>query len=230
MTKRQERRAPPMGDSEDDLLDAILKKHGAILSHHRMMAASEPEVLRAYDSLYTKLTLDPRVLSATDRQLLWISLTAATQERYGAFHIKIGEKIGLSEEAVADAITIAAAVEVYSILDEFAAVQWADVERPILIQNRYLAIFEQSRGNMKPPTSELCAAVCHAARNRLAAMVLHIDRFFRAGGKRGELEEALSYLLFHCGAPFFVHAVDAWADAAKEGDLPAPYPPDREAK
>ena len=45
------------------LLAAVREKRGYLLPHHGLMAASMPELLTAYDDLYTAMTLTPRQLS-----------------------------------------------------------------------------------------------------------------------------------------------------------------------
>ncbi|MEM7445708.1 MAG: carboxymuconolactone decarboxylase family protein [Pseudomonadota bacterium] len=203
-----------------------MEKHGVVLSHHRLLAASDLDLLRSYEDFYSKLTLELRVLSLKDREIVWAGLTAATREVYGAVHIKRGEAAGLSQQEIANAVAIAAAVEAYPVLDGFAAVEWSKIEDPDLVEQRYLDIVKKARGELNERISELCALVCQAAHNRLTAMTFHIGRFFQAGGSRDELAEALSFLLFHCGGPALIHAVDVWAEAARERGYPPPYPLD----
>jgi len=38
--------------------------------------------------VYTKLTLDPRVLSAAERETVWVALLVAAREEHGTIHLR----------------------------------------------------------------------------------------------------------------------------------------------
>jgi hypothetical protein len=67
-----------MRDDGAKLLEAMLAKRGYLLSYHRMLGASDPQLLANYDALYTRLTLDQRVLTPVERETAWVALIATT--------------------------------------------------------------------------------------------------------------------------------------------------------
>ena len=50
-------------------LKKLREKRGYLLPHHGLLAISSPNLLEAYDSTYTALTLDQRVLSEWEKWL-----------------------------------------------------------------------------------------------------------------------------------------------------------------
>lgn len=212
-----------MTGTETEALKRVEKKRGYRLSYHRMLDAADPDLLRAYDAFYTKLTLDPRVLTAAERETVWVSLLVAAREAHGTIHLRRAEAAGLGHAAIADAVAIAGAVEAFSAMVGFAGTHWSDWTPRNALEDRYLAQVDQARGSIEPGLAELCAATCHAARRSHEGMILHIARFFRAGGKRDALTEALSYMLLPCGGPTLIDAVEAWARAAEADGFAGPY-------
>ena len=212
-----------MTSSETEALKTVEKKRGYRLSYHRMLDASDPDLLRAYDAFYTKLTLDPRVLSAAERETVWVSLLVAAREEHGTIHLRRAEAAGLAHATLSEAVAIAGAVESYEAMTGFAGAHWADWTPPDDLDQRYFALVDTARGSIDPVLTDLCAAVCHAARRSHRGMALHIERFLAAGGARDALTEGLSYLLLPCGGPTLIDAVEAWAASADERGFAGPY-------
>ena len=48
------------------VLAAVRKKRGYLLSYHRLLYDIDPELLRAYDSFYTRFTLSDKALSPVE--------------------------------------------------------------------------------------------------------------------------------------------------------------------
>jgi alkylhydroperoxidase/carboxymuconolactone decarboxylase family protein YurZ len=207
-----------------DLLKTAHARRGYALSYHRMFAAHAPDLLAAYDAYYRELTLRPRTLSPGAKETVWIALQAATREHHGMIHLRRAEQAGLSREAIADALALAAAAEAWPVLqfgDDYWR-EWTPIEAAV---PRYLRIFEAARGGVDAAVAEITAVVCHAARRTHAAERLHIGRAFRAGATAPMLAEALGFLLLPAGGPCLIDAVQAWATAheADPATVPSPY-------
>ena len=84
----------------------MLAKRGYLLSYHRMLGASDPQLLANYDALYTRLTLDQRVLTPVERETVWVALIAATREKYAVFHFDRAVAAGMDNAAIGDAVTV----------------------------------------------------------------------------------------------------------------------------
>ena len=204
-------------------LQKVREKRGYVLSYHRMLHDLDPELLAAYEAFYTRLTLASRVLNPVEKETVWIALIAATRARpSGIIHMKRAVKAGMSRDAIADAMALAAACES---LDAFsfsrdAFSDWADEARLV---KRYLRAFDAARGRTRPVLAEIAAVTAHAGRRCAAGMRIHLVRAFKRGAKREQLAEALSFALLHCGGPTMLAALDCWISTAKSARIPAPF-------
>ena len=206
---------------KEDILAEVEKKRGYLLPYHRMLANDDPELLAAYDKLYEKLTLERRVLTPREREYVWAGLLATAREEHGHIHMSRAVKAGLTLKEIGDAIALAGAAEAYAPLD-FAMSSWAEWAPQDAITERYLALTQAARGAVPGPVAEMILTVCHAAKGRHAAQRLHLARAFAAGATKGQMAEAMSYLLLPCGGPVLIDAVATWEEAAKEGICPSP--------
>src|SRR5580765_2150917 len=123
------------------LLDAMLAKRGYLLSYHRMLGASDPQLLANYDALYTRLTLDQRVLTPVERETVWVALIATTREKYASFHFDRAVVAGMDNEAIGDAVAIAAACEAFEAM-HFAQAHFTKWVPESAATQRYLRMFE----------------------------------------------------------------------------------------
>ena len=205
-----------------DILTVVEAKRGYLLPYHRMLANDDPELLGAYDALYERLTLVPRVLTPKERELVWVGLLAAIREDNGHIHMERGVTSGLALDELGDAIALAGAAAAYAPL-AFAINAWAEWAPAEATTARYLALAEAARGTVPRSTAEIILSVCHAAQRRKDAERLHVVRAFEEGVSVGQMAEAMSYLLLPCGGPTLIDAVQTWADAAEGGFCPSPY-------
>ncbi len=211
-----------MRDDGAKLLEAMLAKRGYLLSYHRMLGASDPQLLANYDALYTRLTLDQRVLTPVERETVWVALIATTREKYAFFHFDRAVAAGMGNEAIGDAVAIAAACESFDAMhfSQAAFGKWLPASAAL---ERYLRMFDAARGQLPPATAEIAAVVCHAAHRNADGMRVHLARAFEHGANREQLAEALAYVLLHRGGPTMIDAVNCWEQAAPELKIPGPY-------
>jgi alkylhydroperoxidase/carboxymuconolactone decarboxylase family protein YurZ len=212
-------------DSKDEgakLLEQMFAKRGYLLPYHRMLGASDPQLLATYDALYTRLTLDQRVLTMVEREIVWVALIAATREKYASFHLDRGVQAGMDNEAISDLIALASACEGFSALHfaQNAFSKWVPESRAM---KRYAAIFDAARGGLPEAISEVAAVVCFAACRNPEGMRFHLKRAFDQGARREQIVEGLSYVLLHRGGPTMIDAVGCWEKAAPELKIPGPY-------
>lgn len=204
------------------LLGEMFAKRGYLLPYHRMLGASDPKLLAAYDALYTRLTLDERILSPVEKETVWIALIAATREQLAFFHFDRAAAAGMSNIAISDALAIAAACESFNALffGYSSFNKWVPERLAI---ERYISIFKAVSGSTLSTTAEIAAAVCHAGLRNANGMRIHLQRAFASGASREQMAEALSYVLLHRGGPTMVDAVACWEKAAAELAIPGPY-------
>ena len=209
------------GDGEQ-LLDAMFAKRGYLLSYHRMLAASDPQLLANYDALYTRLTLDQRVLTPVERETVWVALIATTREKYAVFHFDRAVAAGMDNEAIGDAVAIAAACEAFDAM-HFAQAHFTAWVAESAATQRYRRMFEAARGRLPPATAEIAAVVCHAAHRNASGMRVHLAGAFAGSATREQVAEALAYVLLHRGGPTMIDAVNCWKKSAPELKIPGPY-------
>ncbi len=204
------------------LLDDMLAKRGYLLSYHRLLGESDPALLAAYDAMYTRLTLDERVLTPQEREIVWIALIGATREKYATFHLERGIEAGLTHEHICDAIAISGACEAFDALHfgHSAFSKWVDEAQATKC---YLALIDSARGHIPKAIAEVAAVVCHASRRNDAGMRVHLARAFAFGASREQMAEGLSYILLHRGGPAMIDAAKSWEQAAPALGIPGPF-------
>jgi alkylhydroperoxidase/carboxymuconolactone decarboxylase family protein YurZ len=203
-------------------LQAVRRKRGYLLSYHRLLHAIAPELLAAYDAFYTQFTLTGRALTPVQKETVWISLIAATRARVGTIHLRRAVQAGMSKDAIADAVALAAACEAYDAhaFAEQAFPDWLSEQRLV---KRYLRAFDAARGRTRPALAEVAAVVAHASTRNAAGMRIHLVRAFKRGARRAQVAEALSFVLLHCGGPTMVDAMACWLKLVRERRVPAPW-------
>lgn len=209
-------------DAGAKLLEEMFAKRGYLLPYHRMLGASDPPLLAAYDALYTRLTLDQRVLTMVEREIVWVALIATTREKYAYFHFDRATEAGMDHDAIGDSVAVAAACEAFEAMHfaQGAFGKWLPDSRAT---QRYFAMFETARGKLPPAIAEVAAVVCHASRRDPDGMRVHLARAFEFGATREQMAEGLSYVLLHRGGPTMIDAVGCWEKAAPELKIPGPY-------
>jgi alkylhydroperoxidase/carboxymuconolactone decarboxylase family protein YurZ len=209
-------------NSSKAILQQMRKKRGYLLGYHRLLGTLDPELLATYDAFYTRMTLVDRVLTSVEKETIWIALIVATRARIGTLHMRRAVEAGMGKDAIADAVALASACESLDAL-RFSTSSFNDWVQEEKAAKRYLRIFEAARGKVRPYLAEIAAVIAHAGARRPAGMRLHLVRAFKAGAKREQIAEGLSFALLHCGGPTMVEAVGCWEETARRARIPAPY-------
>ena len=192
------------------------------LSYRRMIGATDPEVLDAWNEFYGRLILSDRSLDLVASELLLLSMLTATREAHGRIHIGRARDAGVDEGGIASAMALAGAFDALSTYD-FVADNWSDELDAGPVMDLYLAGVERVRGGIDPKLCEIMGLACHAAKRRRRGLRLHLGRAFAAGATVAEVSQALSYLIMVCSIPTVIDAATEWAAAARDGLCPAPY-------
>ena len=208
-----------------EVLAAVERKRGYLLTYHRMIGSSDPGLLAAYDNFYENLTLSPRAFTPQQRELVWAALQVAADEEHGHIHMRRAIKAGLDEGILTDSIALAGAAEAHRAL-WFGAHHWSEWISVETATDRYLKMCDAARGQVEPALAEIILAICHGARRTYHAMRIHLKRAFEAGATVAQMSEGLSYMLLPCGGPTLIDAVEIWEQEAAAGNCPSPYAPD----
>ncbi len=203
-------------------LEQVGGKRGYLLPYHKMLAAYDGELLSKYDAFYTRLTLTQKTLTDREKEFVWITLLVAVREGHGTLHLRRADAAGLPRREMHVAINLAGIAESRA-ATAFGKNFWKDWAPDDAMDAAYVANIAAARDGVPEPLVELALATAHASKRDAAALQFHIRRFFAAGGAPAALAEALAFLLLPCGGPTLIEAVDAWAEAAGGGKIPAPF-------
>lgn len=201
-------------------LSPIAAKRGYLLPHHGLLAVSSPQLLQAYDQLYTAIALEHKTLSVRDRELVWLAVLIATDEALATHHIpRFLEGGGRMEEfnAVLQLTTSLKGVTAY----RFVRDHWAAHVSTLDLVQSYRDAQERAGGPLSARDVWMCACAVHAALGHfdwlrealLAAYARTVDEL--------DLAEALCIMMFPGSVPHYVEAAKVWMNLIREGQVQA---------
>jgi alkylhydroperoxidase/carboxymuconolactone decarboxylase family protein YurZ len=190
-------------------LAAVRAKRGYLLPHHGLLALTAPALLEAYDAAYAALALEPRLLSAHDREFVWLAILAATDEALATHHVAKFRAAGGSPEAVAAAVGLTALASGASAY-LFAERHWRAHMPEIDPRAAYLAALRGLATGTPLRLVHLAASAVHACRGFWEGLRWQIVAAYQDGVPEAELAEALSLVMFPGSVPRFVEAAAVW--------------------
>lgn len=212
-----------MSETDDQAIAARLRsvraKRGYLLPHHGLLAITSPSMLQAYDTAYTELAIAPRLLSAHDREFVWLAILIATDEALATHHVaKFLAADGTAEEVAAVLRLAAWAMggRAYAFVDAHwrAHLPGLDVD----------AAYAADLLAMAPARlAIMAAAAVHACRGDRPLLARAIVLAYAHSVPEAELAEALSLVMFPGSVPRFVEAAGVWLDLIRAGRV-APSP------
>ena len=217
---------PPATRREvEERLKSLRAARGYLLPHHGLLAVATPDLLDAYDATYSTLTLERNHLGEQTKEFVWLTILGATRVSIGTHHIRRWRDSGGSDAKFEAALKLAAYAQGVSVFP-FIQKHWsAHLPGRDTVQI-YRDGINGVVGDMGIPTSwlELALASTHACLQQWWAFEIHVAGAYSAGASEGELAEALTFAMFHGGAPCFVNACDKWRRLILAGDVPATEP------
>lgn len=202
-----------------ELLAAIRAERGYTLSFHELLARADPDYLVAYRAFYRATTLDQRVLTAHDRELVWVAILSCAVADVGTIHVERALAAGVDVEECHDAITLTALAHTWPTY-AFAAGGWSRFLHTDPL-GRYLALVERNRGRLEPGPAHLALLAAHAVLRQEEPFVAHLRLALAAGQAEAAVAEALTYLCNPVGSNALQWATDTWFEAVRGGRLPA---------
>ncbi len=202
------------------LLEAVRAKRGYLLPHHGLMAVSMPELLDAYDALYSALTLTQRKLSRHDHEFVWMAILIATDEARATHHIpKFRDAGGTDDElaAILALTSLAMGSSGYGFVNDHWQQHLPDFEP----RQRYLAAFRKSAEGAAGQLGHLAAAAVFTCRGDWRMLEWQICAAYDDGVDEVDLAEALSLTMFPGSVPYFVEAADIWRKLVLNGEVNA---------
>ena len=206
-------------------LKKLRKKRGYLLPHHGLLAISSPKLLEAYDSTYTALTLDQRVLSEWEKEIIWLVILISTGEAIATHHLDRLKRSGGSNLDVEDTLLIAAWAEGAD-RHNFVEVNWGghlEKFEAIKVYRKGLSKLTKDF-EIEPWLLEISLAACHQCHRRWFWVREHILGAYKHGADENAIAEGLSLAMFPGGVPNFVDACDVWKKLITDGDVVASEP------
>jgi alkylhydroperoxidase/carboxymuconolactone decarboxylase family protein YurZ len=202
-----------MQDNElTELLTQIRAKRGYLLPHHGLMAVSSPELLDAYDELYSTIALTERQLSSRAHEFVWLGVLIATSEVLGTHHIKRFHDAGGTDAEFAAAMTLTALVkgcDAYHFVDD----HWLPHLPEFSPRDEYLNAFRNLADMLAAtplPLAHITACAVHTCLANWAGLRWQIIAAYEDGLNELELAEALSVAMFPGSVPNYVEAAGVW--------------------
>lgn len=216
---------PSTRDEVEEMLNGIRVTRGYLLPHHGLLAVTSPTLLDAYDASYSALTLKNRHLDEQAKEFVWLAILASTHTAIGTHHIRRWRDSGGSDEALEVALKLAAyshGVAVFPFVQEHWTAHLPDQDPVQLYRDGIVGLV--SGATVPAGWIEIALAAVHMGRQQWWAYEVHVRGAYEAGVLEGELAEALTFAMFHCGAPNFVNACEKWRHLILAGDVVATEP------
>lgn len=204
------------------ILAAVKAKRGYLLPHHGLLALTAPRLARAYDEAYTALTLDPRALSAFEKEFVWLPILIATDEAIATHHIAKFKAAGGDDRGVETCLRLAAFARGARDF-RFVGQHWSDLlpgfDRERAYRDALRALMHE-RGT-DAGMVEAAMAATHACLAQWEEVAIHIRGAYSVGLPEVKLAEALSLVMFPGSVPHFVEAARVWRDLVKSNAVAA---------
>ena len=203
--------------NSQSLLETIRGERGYTLSYHEIYARTEPRFLERYADLYRAFTLDPRFLTARERELVWVGILVADGERVGTLHLERALEAGISVEEIGDAVNVAGVAHAYPAL-QFVDEAWRHVV-PFPLWARYDDLLASAAPRLSQREVHLNALATQGALKQHEAFLHHLEVLYAMEVAEEDIAEAVSYLLLPKGANTMLWATDVWLAAITDGRI-----------
>ncbi|MDP6690480.1 MAG: carboxymuconolactone decarboxylase family protein [Alphaproteobacteria bacterium] len=205
-------------------LESLRAKRGYLLPHHGLMAVGEPDLLAAYDQMYSTLTLGTRILDERTKEIIWLVVLTTTSEAIATHHIQRMHDAGGTDGEIEAAVRLAAYARGADYFD-FVRRHWG----PHLADYDAVRAYRDGLDRLAAGSGieagcvEMALAAAHACQRRWGWVEEHIIGAYRKGVAERALLEAFSLMMFPGGIPNFVDAAAHWRQLILDGRV-APSP------
>lgn len=201
-------------------LGAVREKRGYLLPHHGLMAVSMPELLDAYDDLYTRLTLTPRTLTRHEHEFVWMAVLIAMHEALGTHHIPRYLDAGGTQEELTDILALTALAK-GSDCHRFVEQHWLPHFDGFNAEDSYRQAFERAAGNASLALAHTAAAAVLLCTGNWRVLGWQIKAAYANQADEAGIAEALSLAMFPGSVPNFVEAAEVWRQLIADGEVSA---------
>ncbi len=203
-----------------EFLSEVRDKRGYLLPHHGLMAISMPQLLDAYDELYTTIALTERQLTRLQHEFVWMGVLIATNEDLGTHHIKRFRDAGGTDAELAAATNLTAFVK-GSDAHHFIDRHWMPHLPEFSPRDEYLAAFRRLAAETPLPLAHMTACAVHTCLANWDGLRWQIVAGYADGVDEMELAEAFSIAMFPGSVPNYVEAARVWRELIAADSVPA---------
>lgn len=217
---------PPETVAEVEVaLSKLRAKRGYLLPHHGLLAVSSPDLLAAYDATYTAMTLDQRVMTEHEKEIVWLIVLVSTGEAIATHHIDRLKRSGGSDTDIEASLALAAWAEGAE-KHRFVADHWGRHLNDFGAVSAYRSGLDALlvRYPVERWVAEIGLAAAHQCHRRWFWVGEHLAGAYREGANEGAIAEGLSLAMFPGGVPNFVDACDVWRKLITDGKVEASAP------
>ena len=213
---------PETTEEVEAALKELRQKRGYLLPHHGLMAVSSPDLLAAYDATYTAMTLDPRVMTLHQKEVVWLIILVSTGEAIATHHIDRLRQGGGTNRDVEAALALAAWADGAD-KHRFVAEHWGPHLEGFDTVTAYRAGLDALQDHFQVTSwvAEIGLAAAHQCHRRWFWVAEHIKGAYAAGAEEGAIAEGLSLAMFPGGVPNFVDACDVWRKLIEQDEVEA---------
>lgn len=198
---------------ETEALRARLEKmaatRGFLLPHHGALAAGAPDLHDAYLRMYNAMTVTPRVLSAHERECVWLGILIAVKEHVGTHHLELFRQAG-GTNAEAESLIALSGQAASLAAFRFAAQSFPDHLPALDPAKAYDRSVAALRGPLSERIANLTLLAVQAAHDDRPGISHHLRAGYALGSSEDAMVEALSYLMWPRGVNCFLEACDVW--------------------
>lgn len=215
-------------ETPDDLtarLTAIKAERGYLLPHHGLMAVSAPDMLDAYAATYRCMTLTERVLTAFEKEFIWLAILIATDENEATHHIAKFYKAGGTDRQVGAVARLVAQIRgaaAFTFVSDFwqAHLPWWDGRAEQRAARDAIAV----EYGVEPWLLTLADMASRVCLDQHAALGWAIEDAYAQGAREDRIAEALMLTMFPASVPRYVRAAEVWLKLIRAGRVPASAP------
>ncbi len=201
-------------------LAPVKAKRGYLLPHHGLMAITSPQMIQAYDQMYTVLALDHKQLSVRDRELVWLAVLIATDEALATHHIPRFLDGGGTMREFAAVLQLTSSLKGVTAF-RFVGNHWLPHVPELDLMHTYREGIERAGQPLSPRDAWLCACSVHAAMGHFDWLQQALIAAYARQVDEMDLAEALSIMMFPGSVPHYVEAAKVWMNLIREARVQA---------
>jgi alkylhydroperoxidase/carboxymuconolactone decarboxylase family protein YurZ len=178
----------------------------------------DPVLLEKYDDFYTEVTLKSKVLDNKTKELVWIGILACASEEAGTIHLKRGREAGITDEEIAEVITITQVAEGFDVL-LFVEEKWGFFlpgMKPMEVYAKFVDHLKKGL-RLQERAVELIFIGIYAALGIRKGLEFHLLKARELGIRDDEIAEAMSFIILPRGGNTMLEAAGILKNLVKEG-------------